>query len=259
VIDRMGLKALALAGLCASGLRGQTPAAAQTPAHTLSANVMLASQYLFRGLSQTDRRPALQGGFDYAHATGFYAGVWGSNISWIGDFNPGATVGLELDAYLGVRRQAGEHWTWDLGFIHYAYPGTYPAATVRADTDELYGALAWRVVTVKYAHALGDVFGVPHAKHTSYLEASIAVPLGERLTLNLHGGRQAYQGHANGASNRSYSYSDWKAELAWASALGWSAGAGYSGTDALKAFYTPTATGRFIGEGQFYGFVKRNL
>ena len=70
--------------------------ASSTPApeNTFTANVALYSQYIFRGLTQTNRRPALQGGFDYAHSSGFYAGVWGSNISWISDAAPGVSASL---------------------------------------------------------------------------------------------------------------------------------------------------------------------
>ncbi|MCT9074274.1 TorF family putative porin, partial [Cupriavidus gilardii] len=62
------------------------PAAAQTTAapsaeHTLTANLSLASEYRYRGIMQTNRRPAIQGGFDYSHASGFYAGNWNSSIS----------------------------------------------------------------------------------------------------------------------------------------------------------------------------------
>ncbi|MGZ5126573.1 MAG: TorF family putative porin, partial [Burkholderiales bacterium] len=44
-----------------------------TPEHTITGNVGLFSQYIFRGLTQTNRNPAVQGGFDYAHSSGFYA------------------------------------------------------------------------------------------------------------------------------------------------------------------------------------------
>ena len=63
------------------------PAAEAKPAepYTLTANVGIFSQYIFRGLTQTDAKPAFQGGFDFAHESGFYLGTWGSNISWLQD------------------------------------------------------------------------------------------------------------------------------------------------------------------------------
>src|SRR5688572_17036529 len=75
---------------------GQAEEAAPSP-HTLSANVGLSSQYVFRGLTQTHQEPAIQGGFDYAHAGGFYAGTWLSNISWFSDLVPGTSSSFEWD------------------------------------------------------------------------------------------------------------------------------------------------------------------
>src|SRR6476469_8451621 len=66
--------------------QAQTPAPAPTPApeakpdYTITGNFGIYSQYIFRGLTQTDQKPAFQGGFDYAHTNGFYLGTWGSNI-----------------------------------------------------------------------------------------------------------------------------------------------------------------------------------
>src|ERR1035437_4409760 len=63
------------------------PAAAPASPHTFTGNVGLVSQYIFRGLTQTNAHPAIQGGADYSHASGFYAGTWLSNISWFTDQN----------------------------------------------------------------------------------------------------------------------------------------------------------------------------
>ena len=64
----------------------QTAPAAASP-HTFTGNVGVFSQYIFRGLTQTNRKPALQGGFDYSHSSGFYLGLWGSNVSWFEETN----------------------------------------------------------------------------------------------------------------------------------------------------------------------------
>ncbi|MGK0299102.1 MAG: hypothetical protein ACI9XC_002730 [Gammaproteobacteria bacterium] len=66
---------------------------AQNSGHDFSANVTLSSDYLFRGQSQTDNAPSIQGGFDYSNDLGFYIGAWASNISFAG--------GIEID---GLRR-----------------------------------------------------------------------------------------------------------------------------------------------------------
>ncbi len=66
-------------------------------AEGLSANVGFFSDYVFRGVSQTDEAMSIQGGFDYEHETGLHAGVWGSNV----DFNNAQDGSLELDITAG--------------------------------------------------------------------------------------------------------------------------------------------------------------
>src|SRR3989338_2408299 len=106
------LKKIVMAGVVAAAfLPAFASAAEQAPAspHTLTGNVGLFSQYIFRGLTQTDRDTALQGGFDYSHSSGLYAGTWGSNISWLRDFNAYSGGGsLELDFYGGFKGNIGK-------------------------------------------------------------------------------------------------------------------------------------------------------
>ena len=54
-------------------------------AHSIDFNIGLFSQYIFRGLQQTNGNPALQGSVDYSHESGLYAGTWFSTISWARD------------------------------------------------------------------------------------------------------------------------------------------------------------------------------
>lgn len=82
----------------------------------VSANVALTSDYVWRGMTQTDGAPALQGGFDYAHESGFYAGTWGSSV----EFNDDAS--MELDLYLGYSGELAGGIGYDLGVIRYMYP-----------------------------------------------------------------------------------------------------------------------------------------
>lgn len=96
---------------------------------TFSANVALTSEYLFRGLSQTDDAPALQGGLDYeveiAKPVSLYLGLWGSNVDF-SNSEGGSTDGasIEIDWYGGFRGSIGDTGlSWDLGAIYYSYPG----------------------------------------------------------------------------------------------------------------------------------------
>lgn len=83
-----------------------------------SGNVGVVSDYIFRGLSQTREHPALQGGIDYVHPKGVYAGVWGSSI----DFNDTDNADIEIDGYIGYSHTY-EKWTLDGRLTYYAYPG----------------------------------------------------------------------------------------------------------------------------------------
>ena len=116
-----------------------TVAVAQTPApapeHTLTANVGLFSEYIFRGISQTAGEPAIQGGFDYAHSSGFYLGTWASNVSWLEDFGLYSRSSMEWDFYGGFKSTIGDtDWTYDLGILYYYYPGRKFSGEVSADT-----------------------------------------------------------------------------------------------------------------------------
>ena len=101
------------------------PVEAPAPrACTLSANVALATEYVFRGVSQTAQGPAVQGGFD-ATCGLFYAGVWASNLDW-GSVPAGNVANIEMDWYVGVKPKTGRI-TWDLGVIYYTYPNSIDA------------------------------------------------------------------------------------------------------------------------------------
>ena len=80
----------------------------------VSANVTFSSDYIWRGMTQTDG-PAMSGGFDFESENGFYAGIWGSNVN----FNDGA--GSELDYYFGYGFEVGNVGI-DLGYVAFDYP-----------------------------------------------------------------------------------------------------------------------------------------
>ena len=108
------------------------PAHAADPA-PFTGNITLASDYKFRGFSQTNFKPALQGGFDYADKSGFYLGNWNSNVEQ--SLYNGAS--LEMDVYGGYKGTAGAV-SYDLGAIYYAYPGS---AGPKIDNKEVYVGL----------------------------------------------------------------------------------------------------------------------
>jgi uncharacterized protein (TIGR02001 family) len=246
----------------ASPAYGQTaaaPADAKPSApFTITGNFGIYSQYVFRGLTQTDRKPAFQGGFDVAHTSGFYAGTWGSNISWLHDAGVVAHGGsLEWDFYGGYRYAINEDWALDAGALHYYYPGSYVAGATNPDTTELYVAGSWKWVSLKYSHAVSNTFGVADSHNSRYLDLSANYPITESLTLNAHVGRQEYAGGTNGFSNGdALDYTDWKLGLTLA-VDGWNLGAYYTDTNAKDAGYT--LAGRNIGKATGTVFVQKTF
>src|SRR6478736_2645488 len=110
---------LVLAALALSGAAfAQTPApaapAAPEPDYTWSFNVGGVTEYRYRGLSQSGMKPALQGGADFAHKSGFYLGTWGSTIKWIKD--AGGDAPVEIDIYGGYKGTAGD-FGYDVGVL----------------------------------------------------------------------------------------------------------------------------------------------
>lgn len=102
----------------------------------VSANVALTTDYIFRGISQSDEHPAIQGGFDYTHDAGVFAGVWGSTV----DFDDGGQASMELDYYVGY---GGEYkgLEYELSYTYYDYPG---ASRVHYDYQELGAKLSYQ-------------------------------------------------------------------------------------------------------------------
>ncbi|WP_380878794.1 exported protein [Sphingomonas sp. DBB INV C78] len=106
----------------AAVLLATTPAMAQeAPAEpiTVSGSVALVSDYRFRGVSQSDKEMAIQGGITVGHESGLYAGTWGSSLSGWGTFGGG---NMELDLFAGYKLPVGGA-TVDVGLTWYMYPG----------------------------------------------------------------------------------------------------------------------------------------
>ncbi|MBI4809841.1 MAG: hypothetical protein HY799_12935 [Nitrosomonadales bacterium] len=217
---------------------------------TPSSNVSLVTDYLYRGISQSGANPALQGGFDLAHASGAYIGVWGSSISWVSDAGLANSAGVELDTYAGYKGAAGDV-AYDVGFLRYNYPGSYVANVTKPDTNEIYGAVTYSVVTAKLSYALGDLFGVSNAKGSTYLEvnASYAIP-DTGITVGAHYGKQAYKGStADGfkAAGTDPTYTDYKLSVS-KDFSGYVLGVAYSNTNASSFYTTITPEAKKLGK-----------
>lgn len=157
----------------------------------VSYNLGATTNYVFRGISQSLNGPALQGGADFTDKSGLYLGTWISTIS-----DKMYTDGkVEWDIYGGYKIPVGDI-TFDVGGLFYWYPGAKIPDGNKFDTFEVYGAASYKVVTVKYSHALTKFFGVDDTAGSGYLDVSANVDLGDDWTLNLHAGHQKVKNYS---------------------------------------------------------------
>jgi uncharacterized protein (TIGR02001 family) len=212
---------------------------APEPDYTLTGNVTLASDYRFRGVSQTNRKPALQGGFDFTHKSGFYLGNWNSNVN--SDFYNGAN--LEMDFYGGFKGSYGAIG-YDVGAIHYAYPGSGDlAGTSKIDNTELYFGLSYGAFSAKYYHAVSDFFSVPDTKNSYYIDLAYTHDLGNGWGAVAHVGYQKVKNIPAPAGK----VTDYKLGLT-KDIDGFLLGAAWVGTNRKDVFFDPTS-GKDIGKG----------
>lgn len=186
-------------------------------AWSVTTNIGFVSDYYTRGVSQSWHKPAIQGGIDVAHSNGFYAGVWGSNVTP----NTFPDASAEVDLYAGYNGSipAVEGLGYSVGAIGYFYPGgswkKYGLLTQteglsgvgnkkggRWDTYEANFGLSYKWLSAKASVTLSDWFGAERAtgwdgstKGSTYLELNAAYPLPwYGLTLIGHVGRMNVAG-----------------------------------------------------------------
>ncbi len=257
LLPRLALTALA--SLSAGAALAQAAPAKPEPEYTITGNVGLFSQYVFRGISQTNEKPAIQGGFDFAHKSGLYLGTWASNISWVSDTVPAVNAPIEWDFYGGYKGSLPADFGYDLGILYYWYPGTYPSGfSPKPNTTELYAALSWKFLTVKYSYAVSDTFGFPDSEGSYYIELNGSYDIAEKVsdaiskvTLFGHVGYQSYK------NNGAYSYTDWKAGIS-AEIIGLTWGFYVSGTDGESSLYT-NRFGKDTAGTQYVGYVQKTF
>ena len=247
---------------------------------TAAYNVGLFSQYIFRGLTQTNNKPALQGGFDVNHKSGLYIGGWASNVSWLRD-NANEAVGpvyqsggsLEIDLYGGFKTDV-KGVGIDVGALQYYYPGALNKAVYdKANTTELYGALSYgwlqakvSSVVSKDAWAFGKKYNAgtngDDERGTYYAELNANIPLADTgITALIHVGRQEFNQAKSLPTNPEASYTDWKIGLTKGFDGGLNVGAFYTDTNisTANAAANWTYAGRNIGESTGTVFVQKTF
>jgi uncharacterized protein (TIGR02001 family) len=224
-------------------------AVAVNAADPVVGNVALVSNYVWRGTSQTAQQAAIQGGFDYAHASGFYAGTWGSNVNF-GFADPATPdaggANMELDLYGGYKFKA-IGVDWDVGLLQYMYPGADSDAKI--DFLEYYVGGTYGPFSAKYFYA-SDYQGSLSEDAGSYLDLALNFDLGG-VGLGLHYGMSSGTGIEDTFGD---AYSDYKVSLTKAVGA-YTFGIHYTDTDIDPAFEDKL----FNSEGQFILTVSKTL
>jgi uncharacterized protein (TIGR02001 family) len=200
------------------------PAAPAAPAspHTFTGNLTVATDYRFRGISQTFKQPTVQGGFDYSHSSGFYLGNWNSNVSGVQYQNGGS---IEMDFYGGYKFEPVKDLTADIGLLYYYYPGSSIGTTgTKYNNGEIYFAGTYKWFSAKYSYGLTDFFGLNsvtapsyafsalpargNSRGSGYLDLTGTFEVMDKTTLTVHVGRQMVKNYSE------LSYTDYKVGIA---------------------------------------------
>lgn len=171
---------------------------------TLTGTAAVTSDYVFRGVTQNDESPAFQASIDLAHDSGFFGGIWGSQVDFF-------DADVEIDAYVGYGLESGP-WSGSINYTYYMYPGAddsldYDYGEFIADAGydfthfSLGAQFAWSP----------EFFG--HSGHAEYIQANAEVPLPYDFTLHGAVGKQFIE------DNVTYGTPDY---------IDWNVGVGYS-------------------------------
>lgn len=208
----------------------------------VTGNLGLTSDYRFRGVSQTQNAPAVQGGIDYNHKSGFYVGNWNSSVS-SQLYTNGA--GIESDLYAGFK---GKFLGFDLdvGSMNYFYPRATNGTSTNFDTNELYAAVGKGPVTAKVSHSLSNYFGTANSKNSNYYQVDVRQPVVGKLDAVAHVGRT----DVNNSSQ--LNYTDWNVGVAY-NLQGWDiAGKYYTNSNRGSSFNaTNTVNGQKLYKDTF--------
>jgi len=245
--------------------------------YSVSYNIGLFSQYIFRGYTQTHSDPALQGGVDIEHNSGFYVGAWASNVSWLDDSDAYDNGGsLEIDLYAGYSSEIGDTGiSYDVGILQYLYPGEVSTGIANANTTEVYASVGYgwfdtgvSVVTSDDAWTWGAVNGAPSAKGTAYYEINANIPMEDLIdskivngvTATLHVGYQNFEGSNSVYDNNADSYGDWLIGLNKSFANGIDAGWYYTGTDVRNGHgWWVARDGKFLGDPTHTLYITKSF
>ncbi|MEM9254830.1 MAG: TorF family putative porin [Pseudomonadota bacterium] len=190
----------------------------------ISANVALTTDYRFRGISQSDEEPAVQGGFDAEFGPGFYIGTWGSTVDF--DTNEAVDGSLELDYYAGWAGNIGDSdFGVDIGYYYYDYPGD--DGSPEGDYQEIalglsYSDLSFTIVYSDDYYAETDEFW--------YFAGDYSFNVAENWSIGLHAGYNMLEEDGGFLSSDEDGYWDYSVGVTW-SVVGVDLSVAWVGTD----------------------------
>ena len=189
---------------------------------SFSGSILLTNDYVFRGISQTDDVPAIQGSIDWSHDIGAHLGVWGSNVKF-------TDASIELDYTAGFGTSI-DKFSWDLSAIYYHYPGA--ASNLNYDYWEVAPSIGYDfgfMSTSLGANFSPEYFG--DSGDATYLHAGVEIPLGKSFALAGNIGHQWIDNNTNWGTD---DYLDWSVSLS-AAFEGFDFSIGYTDTDLSDA------------------------
>ncbi|MDD4880177.1 MAG: TorF family putative porin [Gallionellaceae bacterium] len=227
--------ALVLSGLATTSF---SVLAEDAPASSLAGNIGIATDYIFRGVSQTQNQPEISGGFDYTHSSGLYVGTWLSNQDWVQSGGYKDNSSLEVDLYGGYRGTIASDVGYDVGLITYYYPGNSISGVASPDTTEIYLGASWKFLSLKYSHVVSSNFigwvnpsTGAKSRDSNYIELNANYDLGDGWGVLGHVGHQVVNNFSDA------DYTDWK--LGVSKDIGYGVvSLAYTDTDATTGIYT---------------------
>jgi uncharacterized protein (TIGR02001 family) len=228
----------------------------------ISYNISAVSNYKYRGQDQDQSKtrgfkPALQGGVDYAHASGFYVGNWNSTVNFKDPVLNKAN--LEVDLYGGYKFPLGDVGM-DVGALTYIYPGA-----TKANTTELYAAASYGPLTAKYSSTVSKgYFGVGESssdgRGTGYLNLAFAQEVMPKVTLKASVGSTMFTSSGKVAATPGTNYVDYNVGAAYDLGEGMSVTGFYAGGNKKNSFnYNPEGSTKSLNSGTFIVMLTKAI
>jgi len=172
----------------------------------LGGNIAFVSDYVFRGFTQTDGGPAVQGGLTLTHESGGYASLWGSNVKFLeseSEVVPEDRAHLEMDYSLGYGGELSGGWNYDANWVFFTYPNT--GSELNYDAHEFTLKLGYKLqgttLAAAYSYSPDDSGGKGKAH---YYKVSTGYVAENGIGFNIEAGHKSYSDDEAGANYTHY-------------------------------------------------------